>query len=169
MFVVDLERIEKCHLHIDVVGFHTQEDGLSIPVAKEQNLHSFVAALVAKGHRLKYLLVECERHFHVQLRESLRLLTMLKNIHLVHFRSSEAKIYPFFRFLEESMMSRDRTVDFSCWDNTHGTYLPDSIFTTAQGVFKPEAQMEATARDLYAILGIKGGFVPQRLLASVPR
>ena len=164
VFAVDLERIEKCHLHIDKVGLIAKGESWFNPIPKHRNLESFVATLVAKGHQLKYLLVECEAYFHEWLPESLKLLTMLKNIHLVHFRSSDANIYPFFRFLEESMMSRDRTVDFSCWDGAKGKYLPGAEFQTMQGVNKSEEQMESTARELYAILGIKGGFVPQSQL-----
>ena len=50
---VDLERIQRCHLHIDVASYSSRHD-VSYPwVARRYNLPGLVATLVAKGYQLQ--------------------------------------------------------------------------------------------------------------------
>ena len=73
---VQLERIERCRLRVDLAGYSDQDDGVLhgpfTSVGKRHNFKSFVATLVAKGHRLKYLLFECAPLFLEWLQEGLR-------------------------------------------------------------------------------------------------
>ena len=80
----------------------------------------------------------------------------------MYFRSFDTAIYPFFRYLEKSIIS-DRPVDSTHWDVANGKYLPHAASQGAieTGVAKSEQEIEATARELYSVLGIRGDFVPQ--------
>ena len=62
------------------------------------------------------------------------------------------------------MMDRRRKVDFTRWDVAKGKYRYSLNPRMVKGVAKSEEQIEATARELYARPGIKGGFVPQSQL-----
>ena len=60
-------------------------------------------------------------------------------------------------------MMSDRPVDSTHWNAANGRYLPHAACQGAMetGVAKSEQEMEATARELYSVLGIRGDFVAQ--------
>ena len=60
-------------------------------------------------------------------------------------------------------MMSDGPVDSTHWDAANGKYLRHAASQGAMetGVAKSEQEMEATARELYSVLGVKDGFVPQ--------
>ena len=63
-------------------------------------------------------------------------------------------------------MTSDRPVDSTHWDAANDKYLPHAAFPGAMetGVAKSEQEMEATARELYSVLEIRGDFEPQSKL-----
>lgn len=178
VFRIDTTRIEKCHLYIaDMSGVSSSDfedsdldehDRDSLLIQECYNILPFVSTLVFKGYRLKYLLVECESQD--CLCGGLVPMAMLRNIRLVHFRSCQAEDYPYYRYLEDLMMS-DRPVPFQKWQEFEAEALPFDGPEAQRGydmteyhIVKSEEQMEATARELYSILGIEGDFIPQSQL-----
>lgn len=94
-------------------------------------------------------------------------MAMLRKIRLVHFRSCQSEYYPYFRYLEDLMMS-DRPVPFQTWQEFEvevaafdGPETRRSSDMTERHIVESEKQMETTARGLYSILGIEGEFIPQ--------
>ena len=60
-------------------------------------------------------------------------------------------------------MMSDQPFDSTHWDVAHGKYLPQAASQEAMktGVAKSEQEIEATAKELYSVLEIRGDFVPQ--------
>lgn len=61
---------------------------------------------------MKYVLVKCKPQISDFLAEGLSPLSMLRTLHLVHFRSPRAQMQHYFRLLEGSMSS-DRPLPFT--------------------------------------------------------
>ena len=167
LFKVDPSQIEKFHLWIDKMS-DPEEDNEYYPDVF--NFHLLVESLHLKGHRMKYLLVECEDQLEEALARGLFPLTMLRKICLVHFRSSEAEMYHYFRCLEDVMMSDQPVLPFDSledfWEQQRGSDKlledPESWFEEDLAIMdKSEEQMEATAKELHSILRIEHDFVPQ--------
>lgn len=178
VFRIDTTRIEKCHLYIEDMSGQSRVDWEdsdlddydrdSLLIRECYNIEPIVSTLVFKGYRLKYLLVECGPQ--ECLREGLAPMAMLRKIQKVHFRSCQAENYPYFRYLEDLMMN-DQPVPFQDWQEFEveamafdGPEADRGYFMTEYHIVKSEAQMEATARDLYSILGIEGEFIVQSKL-----
>ena len=168
-FQVDVRQIQKWYISVKKPDYYDFiDDGLEF-----QNV---VPTLVFEGHEMKYLLVECELQKCERLAQNLGPLSMLRRLRLVHFRSSQAQMYHYFRFLEGLMMS-DRPVPFSdyrdFWRKFISTgeddllrqpdksWLVKNLDMTNAVVEKSKKQMEATAKELYSILGIEREFIPQ--------
>ena len=175
-FRVELGRIQKCYISVnqmreeedsDYGEFFT--DGLEFQTA--------VSTLIFEGHEMKYLLIECEPQICGFLAEGLSPLSMLRRLRLVHFRSSQTQMHHYFRFLEGLMMS-DQPVPFTdltdFWESSSSeddllrrpeeSWLMKSLEMTTAVVENSEEQMEATAKELYSILGIEREFIPQNEL-----
>ncbi len=170
LFKVDLSKIERFYFWIDNMSNPEMDNEAYPDVHDFQDLFEL---LFLKGHRMKYLLIECERQLCNQLAYGLAPLSMQRNIHLVHFRSCQAKMYRFFRFLEGLMMSDQPIPPFNShedfWEEsrdddllTHPdkAWFVDGLDTTTTVVDKSEEQMEATAKELYSVLRIERDFVP---------
>ncbi len=114
LFKVDLSQIEEFYFWIDNMS-NPEMDNEPYPDVGE--FQQRFELLFLKGHRMKYLLIECERQPCHQLAEGLAPLSMQRNIRLVHFRSCQAKIYRFFRFLEGLMMSDQPIPPFNSHEN----------------------------------------------------
>lgn len=167
LFQVDIARIEKCSIWIGNISSWDFDDDEEIQFelnSKGHALNDVVEILVFKGHQMKYLLVECETQFPDGLAEGLKSMAMLRNMDLVHFRSRSDLIQPYFRFLEDLMMS-DRPLPFKCTREEfsekvtrshHLLKTPDfgGDAMTGNAVVKSEEQMEATAKELYSVLGM---------------
>ena len=188
MFQVDPKRIQKCYISVnDLTGCFDKiiEDGEPNYYSCEfcpdiHDTREFVAILAFKGHQMKYLLVECEPQSWITLGEGLSPFSMLRNIHLVQFRSCQAAMYLYFGFLESLMMG-DQPVPFSdltdFWEKSHDlndllrrpdqSWLVERLVWTTSGMDKTEEQMEATAKELYSILGMKCEFIPQSELGAL--
>lgn len=180
MFPVDLTRIQKCYISVtgmkDSGGISDEddEDDKAVFCTGVQDIQDFVATLVFKGHQMKYLLVECEPQDCHFLAVSLSPLSMLRRIRSVRFRSCRAEMHHYFRFLEGLMMGSwpvhfsdlvDFWEDYSIEDDLltrpEESWLVEGRDVATSVVVKSEAQMEATAKDLYSILGIEHDFIPQ--------
>ena len=173
---IDIRRIKKCRLFIDDLETDwSKEDGHDPEFIQEcSDLNYFVETLVFKGGQMEYLLVECKSQQVYGLAENLRSLAALRGVRLAHLRSCQADIHHYFRFLEDLMMS-DRPVPFKTSAEIGDTmnFVEDDLLEhpewTALGcpgmtgniLVKSEEQMEATAKELYSILGMKGDFIPQ--------
>lgn len=177
VFRIDTTRIEKCHLYIEdmtaMSKFDDEDSDLDeydrddFLLNECYDIIPFVSTLVFKGYSLKYLLVECDSQECLQ--ENLRPMAILRKIRLVHFRSCQTDVYPYFRFLEDIMMS-NRPLPFDDWREYEVQVTPfpgaspTSTSMTGDMIVKSEEQMEATAKELYSILGIESDFKPQNEL-----
>lgn len=187
-FQVDPKRIQNCYISIndltdcfDKVNEDGEPNYYSCEFCPDvHDIQEFVAMLAFNGHQMNHLLVECEPQSCAMLREGLSPFSMLRNIHLVHFRSCQAEIYHYFRFLEGLMMG-DRPVPFrdltEFWEESHDlddllrrpdqSWLVERLDLTISVMNKSEEQMEVTAKELYSILGMKRDFIPQSELGAL--
>ena len=174
-FRVDVKRIQKWYISVKK---RREDNGLDYGDSIDDGLDftKVVPTLAFEGHEMKYLLVECEPQFCENLADCLSPLSMLRGFRMVLFRSSQAQMCNYFRFLE-GLMTSDRPVPFSnsteFWEefiNTedddllrqpHQSWLAKSLDVTTAAVEKSEAQIEDTAKELYSILGIERDFIPQ--------
>ena len=188
MFPVDPKRLQKCYISVnDLTGCFDKinEDGEPNYYSCEfcpdvHDIQEFVAMLAFNGHQMNYLLVECEPQSCAMVREGLSPFSMLRNIHSVHFRSCQAEMYHYFRFLEGLMMG-DQPLPFSdlteFWEKSHDlndllrhpdqSWLVERLDLTTSVMGKSEEQMEVTAKELYSILGMKCEFIPQSELGAL--
>lgn len=127
---------------------------------------------------MKYLLVCCEPLPDESLAKGLSPLSMLRNIHLVHFRSVRDEMHPYFRFLEGLMMSdrpqlfrsikgfwKDSTsFDYDLLKNPDKCWFVEGLDIMARAEVQSEEQMDATAKELYSILGMERKWQPQSYL-----
>lgn len=178
-FPVDLGKIQKCYVYVDNMTDWDWEDDEnedpdeSIYIPEVGDFNDFVETLIFEGHEMKYLLVECECQLCEWLVEGITPIALLRKIGLVHFRSCQNELHPYFRFLEDLMMS-DRPLPFRLYRETFGSMITgdfDDVLRppefgggtppTGRAVDKSEEEMEVIARELYAVLGIEGDFIPQ--------
>ena len=174
-YQIDLQRIQKVYISVgDMSGPNNKYD--------EYKFHqNFVDTLVVKGHQLKHLLIECATQDPRSLSFFLAPLSMLRKIRCVHFRSADAGMHHYFRFLEALMMGewpvRHRN-NKALWTsaNMYGTDLltrPDDSWLVYRTEALPavevksEGEMEAVAREMYRFLGMGREFVPQGKLDEV--
>lgn len=171
MFAVDPRRVQKCYILVkDMMGW-PERFGRDV-----QDLDGLIATLAFQGHQIKYLLLECGPQFCQILAEGLSFFSVLRKIRMVQFRSSEALLHPYFRCLEDLMMS-DRPIPFSdafqirkasrsfnIFQGLDGCWLVDHLGKATTLPVKSEEQMEATAKELYSILGMGRDFIPQNKL-----
>ena len=180
-FLVDLTRLQKCYIVVhDMTGeLNDQGDDPEYVHDVNEFHRNFVGTLLEEGHQMKYLLVECESQSDHYLSDVLGPLSILRKIPLVHFRSCDPSMHLHFRFLERLMMSDWPTTlshrnlgdfwqscdhaDNSLKDPTEG-WVVLGLDMTGTVVVKSEQQMEATAKDLYSILGMEREFIPQNKL-----
>lgn len=176
LFQVDLGRIQKCYVYVNKIYDPDDSDATDpFDDILELGFDRFVETFIFEGQDMKYLLVECEFQSCDWQVESLKEMAMLRKIDLVHFRSRQQEMRPFFRFLEDLMMS-DQPLPFTptrenfyimITGDFDGALRPPEFGgdtpppPTGNAVVKSEEELEATARELYAILGIKGDFIPQ--------
>ena len=179
-FRIDLTRIQKLYISVDdITGWPYESDDEGTHWSNEPgqqpdyfDYEEFVASLAFGGHQLKYLLIECEPQECVYLAAGLSPLALLRKIRLVHFRAGDARMHAHLRVLETIMMS-DQPMEFRNlmdFDQENDHYwigenpengLVEYLDTTTGVVVKSEEQMEATARELYSILGMGQEFVAQ--------
>lgn len=175
LFQVDVRRIWKWYICVrkprddnEYDYGNTIDDGLEFMAV--------VPTLAFEGHEMKYLLVECEPQFCENLADQLSPLSMLRGFRSVHFRSSQAQMYHYFRFLE-GLMTNNLPVPFnnntSFWEEFISTddddllkhpdksWLVKGLDSTTAIVEKSEEQMEDKAKELYSRLGIERDFIPQ--------
>lgn len=168
---IDLKRIKKFYLHIEDLG-------PAYPIWEfddYDDLGELIRNLSFRGHghQVKYLLVECKRQSDRPLAEYLSPLADLRGIPSFLLRSCQPEMHRYFRFLEYVMMS-DRPVPFRAPGGRRNAmdvsldlerYSEATALAragmTGNRVVKSEEQMEATAKKLYSILKIEGGFIPQ--------
>ncbi len=165
---IDIRRIRKCRLRINNMEtneYYPRMDVFwngSISQYWHHQLRTLVATLVFHGHQIETMLVECQQQDPIWLVECLRPMAMLRNVGLVHFRSSEPGGDPYFRFLEARMMS-NRPVPFANpqhfriqtepWQRRVAP--PRSTDMTGAVVAKSKEEIEAMTRTLYAMLEIE--------------
>ena len=172
-FPLDLRRIQKCCVSVDdIIDW---DDGDVDPELSEDvfGFHKFMANFIFKSHQLKYLLVECKPQNYKSLAEGLSPLSMLRNIHLVHFSSFDAEMHHYFRFLEGLMMgdqpmpfsdSKDFWGRSSCGDDLvefpDWSWLVEGLDTSSL-VFKSKSEIKDSAKELHAIFGIESGVISE--------
>lgn len=186
---IDLKRVQKCYMPIEEMTDYSGDSDIEEYWSREwdyeifqPDFQLFVTKLAFKGHKMKYILIECEPQNVTGLIEGLGPLCLVRNIRLVHFRSRQIVIHRFFRSLEDLMMS-DRPVPFSGFDAFWEDDPTGSDFLVYPGrsrpvndlgavvrvADKPQEQLEATAKKLYSILGIKADFIPQSTMTEDER
>lgn len=168
---VDLKRIKKFYLRIEDSG----PPYPSWAFDDYNDLGEFISNLSFEGygHEMKHLLVECNIESSRWLVKYLGSLLNLRGVSSFVLRSCQPDMHRYFRFLEDLVMS-DQPVPFRAPDGIRDAM---DIFLdlersseksalaragmTGNRVVKSEEQMEATAKRLYSILKIEGGFVPR--------
>lgn len=178
MHQIDLRRIRRCRLVLPDLQSnecypHMDMWHGSYPLCWYHHLQSLVATLIFNGHHLQALLVECREQVSGWLIECLNPMVMLRGVGIVHFRSDEVRLYPWFAFLEANIMS-DWEVPFSNklefrkqtrpgpskirYDRSGlpvSRWMPSGI----EGEGGSKEEREATAMVLYKRLGIEGEMV----------
>ena len=176
-FQIDIGRIQKCYIYVDAMtqlDDNCNEVTPSDPVFLRdvQWFMDFVAALVFKGHQMKYLLVECDALPDKSLAKGLSPLSMLRNIRLVHLYSVRNRMSSYFRLLEGLMMGGRpqpfRNMDefwkgSTCFDsellrNPVECWFVKGLDITSSAEVQSEDQVDATAKALYSIVGMKGDY-----------
>lgn len=184
-FEIDITRIQRCYIYvagITVTDSRYEEvedsDGDSIWLRDVPWFEDFIATLVFKSHQLKYLLVECDALTDVRLAFALSPFSMLRNIHSVQFRSVREEMFPYFRLLEGLMMGDGPQLfrnkddfweeatefDFDLLQNPDEGWFVKGLDITSNAEVPTEEKMDATAKKLYSILGLKPKCQPQKEL-----
>ena len=120
---LEIRRIQKCYIHINTMTDLVTEMDNNCEEDSDDNDPEFlfeiqwfmniVAALVFKGLRLKYLLVEySDLRNNESLAKGLSPLSLLIYLRLAHFRSIKVEIFPYFRCLK-SLITSERLQLFS--------------------------------------------------------
>ena len=185
---INIRRIQKCYIYVHMVTDLVMEldnnceedsDNDRESMFEIQWFINFVATLVFKGHQMKYLLVECNDLYNNDpLAKSLSPLSMLRDIGLVHFRSVNDEMFPFFRCLEGLMMGerpqiyvnmyqfwrKSTNFDYDLLKNPEACWFVEGLDVKTSAEVQSKEQRGATAQELYSILGMKGGCQPQSYL-----
>ncbi len=169
LYQIDLRRIKKCRLvlhNMETTNYHPHMDvwGGSFPFYWHHHLRALVATLVLDGHQLEAMLVECQPQNYKWLLECLRPMAMLRQVGLIHFRSTSLRIYPYLRFLEVIMMSNQdvpfrNQLEFQAqtrpvYQEPRRNQTSRSTDMTGGRIERSLEELQATRQTLYAILNI---------------